>query len=777
MRRAKLNGMFAVIASALLVTFPRLAGAQAEVNSLQKLDDPRLAQIIQAEMYQKGIPAMAVGVARLDGTLWLHSWVGSAEADQSAKPTSQRFHIGTLSSLFTALSVMQLAATGQIDLDDPVNKYLPGFRPQLACAGKAIRVRDLLEHRSGLVREAPVGAYWQTAPAALDQIVASLNSTRLSFCPGTTKKYSNADAAVAARVIEVASGLSYQTYLQQHIFAPLGLHDTSIGMDGRTRTVQAVIQSIDWERIPVTVSGGANAPARGIATTIGDLSIFAQALLGNMRGLTGGRLTSAIGCANPERMDYACLGFKPTVVKGRRLFDWQGSTYGHTALLRIIPEERLAIVALSASHQAPASLKAADLVSDVLFDPADSTLADGLTSSAPKSSGYQTGYYRNSAGLSANIREVEGKLWMESPEISGELRRLKGHWVVDDATTFYRNIELDGDRLRIGKTVFTRQALRMPADLPPFIASVLGEYGWLHDYIRIYERDGDLYARTDWGRQDKLTNTGLDEWAFVQPNSDFAGERLRFIRSPAGEVTSLNLSGSIFPRREFGREAGENLKRMVQVAADLVGEASRSQPPAGLMKAERASDLVSLKGAASNIKLEINYATSDNFMGMPVYYRADAYLQRPAAQAVVRVAARLRPMGYGLVVHDAYRPWAVSKLFWDAMPADGKAFAADPAEGSRHNRGSAVDLSLYDLRSGKTVSMPGDYDEISSRSFSIYLGGSSRARWLRDTLREAMQAEGLNVILNEWWHFDHVDWAKYPVANVSFEKLEQKQPK
>ncbi len=131
----------------------------------------------------------------------------------------------------------------------------------------------------------------------------------------------------------------------------------------------------------------------------------------------------------------------------------------------------------------------------------------------------------------------------------------------------------------------------------------------------------------------------------------------------------------------------------------------------------RSSDLVELSKLDPAIHLDIRYATKNDFLGTPVYTQARAFLQRPAAEALVRALHKLQPLGYGLLIHDAYRPWYVTKIFWDATPPEGKIFVADPAQGSRHNRGCAVDLTLYDLKTGQPIEMTGGYDEMSPRSF------------------------------------------------------------
>ncbi len=146
-------------------------------------------------------------------------------------------------------------------------------------------------------------------------------------------------------------------------------------------------------------------------------------------------------------------------------------------------------------------------------------------------------------------------------------------------------------------------------------------------------------------------------------------------------------------------------------------------------------------------------------------------MQKPAAEAVVRVHKKLDEQGYGLLVYDGYRPWSVTKMFWDATPEKQRVFVADPGQGSRHNRGCAVDLTLYDRKTGKPVEMVGGYDEMSDRSYPDYLGGTSLQRYHRDLLRRAMQEGGFTVYEAEWWHFDYKDWRKYPILNKTFEQL------
>jgi zinc D-Ala-D-Ala dipeptidase len=185
----------------------------------------------------------------------------------------------------------------------------------------------------------------------------------------------------------------------------------------------------------------------------------------------------------------------------------------------------------------------------------------------------------------------------------------------------------------------------------------------------------------------------------------------------------------------------------------------------------RKPDLVELTRLDPTIKLDIRYATTNDFLGTPLYSQARAFLQRPAAEALVRAHRELKAQGYGLIIHDGYRPWYVTKIFWDATPNDKKIFVANPAEGSRHNRGCAVDLSLYDLKTGKEVKMPSGYDEMTKRAYADYPGGTTEERARRALLKQVMEKQGFMVNPTEWWHFDYQDWKQYSILNLKFEDL------
>ncbi|HEY2940999.1 MAG TPA: M15 family metallopeptidase [Vicinamibacteria bacterium] len=212
-------------------------------------------------------------------------------------------------------------------------------------------------------------------------------------------------------------------------------------------------------------------------------------------------------------------------------------------------------------------------------------------------------------------------------------------------------------------------------------------------------------------------------------------------------------------------------RAVLLLAALLAGGVGAQAGPPSEAGRFRVPDLVELGSLDPSIKLDVRYATDRNFVGRPVYAEARAFLQRPAAEALLRAHRALGPKGYGVLVFDGYRPWSVTKLFWDLTPPARRAFVADPRQGSKHNRGCAVDLSLYELATGREAEMPSAYDEMSPRAHPRYAGGTPEQRARRDLLRAAMEREGFTVEPNEWWHFNYKDWRRYRILDVPFSQI------
>jgi len=294
-----------------------------------------------------------------------------------------------------------------------------------------------------------------------------------------------------------------------------------------------------------------------------------------------------------------------------------------------------------------------------------------------------------------------------------------------------------------------------PSPAPVEWRPLLGEYVGQSETLIIAEKNGKLLA------------VKRGEPASVKEvTPDF------FLRDKNKKVTHLKIGGFIYERKPLGPEEGAaQLKvKPLRPVSTLIKEALKAQPPPETGDF-LPSDLVELRKLDPTIKLDIRYATSNNLFGTVFYSQPRAFLQRAPAEALVRVNGKLKALGYGLLVHDGYRPWYVTKVFWEATPQDKKIFVADPSKGSRHNRGAAVDITLYELKNGRPVEMVSTYDETTDRAYPDYPGGTSLQRWHRDLLRSMMEAEGFTVYEAEWWHFDYKDWQRYRIGNQTFEDI------
>jgi D-alanyl-D-alanine dipeptidase len=334
-------------------------------------------------------------------------------------------------------------------------------------------------------------------------------------------------------------------------------------------------------------------------------------------------------------------------------------------------------------------------------------------------------------------------------------------------------------RFSAAQTALSIEPGPKPSDAPPEWKQLLGIYldepesvssdasKPKHTFV-LLEQGGKLLWRDDKGVLSAVMISGNDVFLAAEGPRQ---EGHSIARNEEGFAVGLCYANLCYVRTDPGKDPSHPFQiKPVRPVGELRREALADSPPkeSGPFRKPELMELAPLDPA---VHLDIRYATTNDFLGTAVYTQARAFLQKPAAEALVRALRKLQPLGYGLLIHDAYRPWYVTKIFWDATPPEGKIFVADPSQGSRHNRGCAVDLTLYDLATAKPIEMPGTYDEMSPRSFPDYPGGTSLQRWHRDLLRRAMESEGFTVYEHEWWHFDYKDWHEYPILNIKFEDL------
>ena len=754
-----------------------------------------LEAMIEREREQKDLGAVSIAITDAQGVAWAAGFGEQAPGVPADAETVYR--VGSVSKLFTDIAVMQLAERGEIEIDAPVTSYLPAFAPNNPWDAP-ITLRQLMSHRSGLIREPPAGHYFDNTGTTLAETVASLNGTDLVYEPGSRVKYSNAGIAVVGYVLEAIHEESFADYLKSAVLEPLGMATSAFAPEPEVvdDLARAYMWGLDRDLFDAPTFELGMAPAGSMYSTVLDLARFMGAMFGRGNGENGRILSPETlesmwqpQFAEPGTTEGYGLGFGVRERFGQRWLGHGGAIYGFSTQLAFLPEAQMGVAVVSAvdgtntfsSRIADAAL--ALMLAASAGGPLPNEPLQGTDPVDPATALALEGLY-GTTDAAVELDERNGALFLTplrgGPTVA--LRTRGDTLIVDDRLAF-------GDRyLPVGNSSAPAVALlaldaseppprlprQPPRTLPPpppdRWTGLIGEYGWDHNVLYILERDGQLHALIEWFFLYPLDETAPDVFAFPDWGL-YHGERLVFSRNADGRATSVEAASVAFPRRSVGTEAGGTFRiEPVRPVAELRTEALAASPP-DEPGSFRDPELVEPTTLEPGIRLDVRYATTNNFMSSVFYDEPRVFLQRPAAEAVVRAHRALAQHGYGLLLHDGYRPWYVTKMFWDATPESQKLFVANPANGSRHNRGSAIDLNLYDLTTGEPANMIGTYDEFSPRSFPNYPGGTSRQRWLRELLRSTMEAEGFTVYEAEWWHFDHDDWREYALQNATFDQL------
>ncbi len=749
----------------------------------------RLEKLIEREVADKKLPALSVALVDDQRVVWAKGFGHRDRAKTDPATPGTVYRVGSVSKLFTDVAVMRLVERGVLDLDAPVAKYLPDFKPANPFNATPVTLRMLMAHRSGLVREPPVGNYFDPTEPPLEKTVASLNGVDLVYPPGERIKYSNAAVAVVGAVLQKTQGERYENYVKKQVLDPLGMggSDFSPTPAVRKNLADAVMWTYHGREFPAPTFELGESPAGCLYAPVTDLAKFASCLFaGGKAG--GGQLLKpetvdamlSLQFAKPDDKAGFGIGFIVGDLDGRKRVGHGGAVYGFATELAALPGDKLGVVVVCSR----------DVANAVTSRLADDALRLMLAAKAGKDLPTPTESEPLPAAEAKALagRYRAGERWIDFTGSDGRLFGLtdRGNFrlqfrkhgpdlIADDVLGWGNLLTRKGDRLVIAGTEYEREerTTTPPAAPPDAWRGLIGEYGWDHNTLFILEREGKLHALIEWVFLYPLAEVKENVFAFPDYGL-YHGEKLIFSRDPSGRATKVEAAKVVFGRRKIDGEGGETFRvRPVRPLADLRKAALAAAPP--VQHADlRKPDLVDLGTMGDGFKFDVRYATANNFLGTPFYTSAKAYVQRPAADALGRVRAALKPLGYGLLVYDAYRPWHVTRMFWDATPEKFHNFVADPAKGSRHNRGCAIDLGLYDLATGKPVEVVSGFDEFSDRAFPDYLGGTSRQRWHRDLLRRAMEAEGFRVYEEEWWHFDYKDWASYPVMNATFEELGKK---
>jgi D-alanyl-D-alanine dipeptidase len=180
-------------------------------------------------------------------------------------------------------------------------------------------------------------------------------------------------------------------------------------------------------------------------------------------------------------------------------------------------------------------------------------------------------------------------------------------------------------------------------------------------------------------------------------------------------------------------------------------------------------NLVDISTVNSRIILDIKYATKNNFLNQAVYSSPRCFVLKTVALKLDSIQQELESHGLGLKIYDGYRPYSVTKLMWEILQDE--RYVANPKNGSRHNRGAAVDLTIVDS-SGHEIEMPTGFDDFTDKASHNYMDLPQTVIDNRNLLKSIMQKYGFTPIQSEWWHYDLKDYAKFPILDYRFEQID-----
>ncbi|MEN7548936.1 M15 family metallopeptidase [Rapidithrix thailandica] len=701
-----------------------------------------LKAAVRYECQTQQLPSLSVALLDREKVAWHTGFTWSKDKGSEALPQQAYYQMGEQAYLLTAHLLHEAVKAGKLSMNDPVNLYLPEVVPTTS-----LKIRHLIQPDSGIAILLPEGNRYSSPPNSLETAVKSLDfSGKVS-----ETSWQETDFFVLGYLLEKLYRKKYTALLvefaHKHNIANLF---TEVSDSIRKHVLPGSFWTYEGRNVSLPVPEATLGLPHELCTDVQSWARCLQILLPAFS-------------ENP---------FWQVMFPVSDTSIWQSSGSGYTSFYRFHPVQQWGIVLLSSLEGSEGAMAK---VADYVFTQMQRLEAGQAMTAYPRSLPVNREKIRLVQGRFQQGAEVlslerfyrKWFVWKNNRRV--ELRQSGDSLIVDGRLAFgERFFLLNKDTLQSNGESWIRVPPRRPEKVPGEWKHLIGEYGTKQPYWRILEKNGQLYALIDHFHLFPLQK--LNEDAFLIKEHDWT---LSFTKNSKGGVEAIRLGEVVLSKRNKGLQEAKYFKIALSKPLSEIREIAFNALPPEEAGSFREPELVELSKVIPNVKYDIRYSKSNNFMGVPFYTLERAFLQRPAVQALAKVAKVLERQGLGLLIHDAYRPWYVTKMFWEGAAPVHRRYLANPAKGSRHNRGCAVDLSLYDLKSGKPVEMVSGYDEFSIRAYALYPGGTEQQRWHRDLLRQVMTAYGFVSIKNEWWHFDYYQWKKYPILNLRFEELEK----
>jgi len=565
-----LLGLAAAIAPGLRAAEPTPAPKPAKPTDYGKAI-ARLEQIADEELKRGLIPGVSIALVDDQQTVCARGF-GLADKARRVPATPQTvYRVGSISKLFNAMAVMQLVEQGKLDLDKPVTGYDPQFRIVNPFDGSPpVTLRQLLCHRSGMVRESPVGGYFDPSQPTIAATVASLSPCVLVYPPGTRTKYSNIGATVAGHVVEHAAGMPFAEYQRKHLLEPMGMHGSAflVNAEIRKRLAAGAMEVADGRGGFRTIEAPhfelGTIPAGNLYTTAEDLARFVRVLLAGGRAgqrqlLKPETLRQMFTVQLSAEKSGFGLGFHVGRFRRHAAVTHMGAVYGFTSSVTVLPEEKLGVVVLANADITTGPVhKLNDLALGLLLE---ARLAEPMPAEKAASAGSPAGLPADAASLAG---DYESESYWARVELRGEkLTAILSGRAIALAPAGGDKFTADGLLLDREPVVFEREGGRVSGftargqkfrrvdpnrtpEPPKEWKRLLGSYGPDFIPLVISLRHGHFYAMTE--NMDDYRLRPINPTVFGFPPGMYVDEQLVFQVGPDGRVHAAVLGNMVLPR-------------------------------------------------------------------------------------------------------------------------------------------------------------------------------------------------------------------------------------
>jgi CubicO group peptidase (beta-lactamase class C family) len=529
-----------------------------------------LEDFLRKEMARWDIPCLSVALVDDQQIVW-QAGFGLQDPGRKIPATENTvYRVGSISKLFTALAVMKLDERKLLDIDAPITRHVPDLVFKNPFPGsESITLRHLISHHAGIIRESPVGSYFDDSEPGIEKTVKSIAGTELVYPAGKRTKYSNVGPTVAGYIIEKVTGTPFAEHMEQEILGPLGMSSSSFLPDKeaiRKNLARAYMVDFEGRYFPAPTFSLGTLPAGNLYSTVGDLSklmmmLFAGGRAGQRKILeekTLGRMLQ-VQFASKDSCTGFGLGFFLGRMWNRRTVSHCGAVYGFASAFFALPEEKLGVVVLN-------DVDCANGFNDKVVQTAFRLLLNAKVSAAipPLPEVLQIG--------AAEIEEYAGKYtsrdreaWASVKDGSLELGFLgtphrlapvaKDGFIADgrlgygDRFDFFRD---EGGRVagfRTGSAEYRRVPGSAPnAGKPERFRDLAGDYGWPHNILRVFVKDGHLACRVEWFFEYPLREVGGLDFAFPDYGL-YEGEKIEFVRGASGRIVEARMGAVSFRKR------------------------------------------------------------------------------------------------------------------------------------------------------------------------------------------------------------------------------------